>query len=132
MNGRGDEEILDIARGDTAISRHLRDSLKLLKNTNTDPEFGKLVDDVLAGRRSLRDVAFTPQFEPVLNTGVQQFAERYEQLSEEEREELAASGERQLRGDEGGSGHEDRRHDDHDNGDDDGYEWQNFLREESP
>lgn len=128
-NPEKDEPLLDVAHGDPAMSRHVRDSLKVLAERTDDPEFGKLVEDVLRGRRSLRDVAFTPAFERTINPGVAQFAERYEQLSEEEREELAAQGERQLaeqREASEGQPEESATHDDDD--DPDSNEWRDYLR----
>lgn len=123
----GEEPLLDIAHGDPAMSRHLRDSLKVLAERTDDPEFGKLVEDVLRGRRSLRDVAFMPAFERTINPGVEQFAERYEQLSEDEREELAAQGEQHLaeqREAPAGQPEELAEHED----DPDSNEWRDYLR----
>lgn len=88
--------MLDVAGGDPALSRHLRNSLALLRERSDDPEFRRLADDVLAGRRGLRDVATSPVFAEALNPQVERFAERYEQLSEEERAALAEQGEEQF------------------------------------
>jgi hypothetical protein len=90
------EPVLDVARGDAALSRHLRNCLEVLRRRTEDAEFRQLVDDVLAGRRGLREVALSPAFEQVLSPAVEQFAQRYEQLSDAEREQLAADGEQQL------------------------------------
>lgn len=88
--------LLDIARGDGARSHVLRESLKILRDRSSDPEFGKLVDDVLAGRRGLREAAASPLFSQALTPGVQEAAQRYKEMSEEERERLAVEGERRL------------------------------------
>lgn len=88
--------MLDVAGGDPALSRHLRNSLTLLRDRSDDPEFRRLADDVLAGRRGLRDVATSPVFAQALNPQVERFARWYEQLSEAERAALAAQGEEQF------------------------------------
>ncbi|MFD0856795.1 hypothetical protein ACFQ07_31475 [Actinomadura adrarensis] len=49
--------IFDLARGDAALSRELRDGLQRLSNHSDNAEFKDLVDDVLNGRRSLREAA---------------------------------------------------------------------------
>ncbi|MGW6935699.1 hypothetical protein ACWGE0_36970 [Lentzea sp. NPDC054927] len=90
------EPLLDIARGDAARSQVLRESLKILRARSTDPAFGKLVDDVLAGRRGLREAVASPLFNQALTPGVQEAAQRYKDMPEEERARLAAEGERQL------------------------------------
>lgn len=97
MNRPSDEEpMLDIARGDVALSKHLRNSLKLLKDKTDDPEFRRLVDDISSGRRSLREAASSDAFSRVLDPLVQRGAEEYRQLSEQERDELARIGEQQF------------------------------------
>jgi hypothetical protein len=90
------EPLLDIARGDAARSKVLRESLKILRDRSNDPAFGKLVDDVLAGRRGLRDAVASPLFNQALTPGVQEAAQRYQEMPEEERQRLAAEGERRL------------------------------------
>lgn len=96
MSNPEPEPMLDIARGDAALSRHLKNSLTLLRDKVADPEFGKLVDDVVSGRRSLRDTFTSPVFFRALNPLVEQGAEHYRHLSEEEREELGRTGEQQF------------------------------------
>ncbi|MBF9130743.1 hypothetical protein I0C86_17515 [Plantactinospora sp. S1510] len=94
MTRPNDEEpMLDVARGDPALSQHLRNSLKLLRERSDDPEFRRLADDIIAGRRGLRDAATSPVFNRALNPQVERFAQRWEELSDEEKAELAARGE---------------------------------------
>ena len=90
------EPLLDVARGDAAHSHVLRESLKILRDRSPDPAFGKLVDDVLAGRQGLREAVASPLFNQALTPGVQEAASHYKELSEKERERLAAEGERHL------------------------------------
>ncbi|PXY27476.1 hypothetical protein [Prauserella muralis] len=96
MSGSEQEPTLDIARGDVALSKHVKNSLGVLRDKVDDPEFARLVDDVTSGRRSLRDMVHTPAFARVLNPLAEQGAETYRNLSEEEREELARQGEEQF------------------------------------
>lgn len=90
------EQPLDIARGDVALSRHLKNSLDVLKDKVDDPEFGRMVDDIKSGRRSLRDMVQSPAFARALDPLVEQGAATYRSLSEEEREELGRQGEEQF------------------------------------
>ena len=92
MSESGNEPLLDLAHGDAALSRQLRDSLRLLRERSGDPGFRRLVDDVLAGRVSLRDVHHTAAFAAGIDDGVRQFARGWERLSNDERAELAEEG----------------------------------------
>lgn len=96
MSRPDQEPTIDVAGGDPALSRHLRNCLKVLRDRTDNPEFRELADDILAGRRSLREAATSPAFAQALNPQVEQFAQRYEQLSDDERERFAAEGERQF------------------------------------
>ncbi|WP_216209224.1 hypothetical protein [Amycolatopsis aidingensis] len=96
MNQPEPEPALDIARGDAALSKHLKNSLNLLRSKSDDPEFKRLVDDITAGRRSLRDAVTSPVLARELNPLMDQATQHYRNLSEEEREELARTGERQF------------------------------------
>ena len=96
MSSREPEPSLDVARGDVALSKHLKNSLEVLKDKVDDPEFGRLVDDITSGRRSLRDMVTSPVFARALDPLVEQGAETYRNLSEQEREDLGRQGEEQL------------------------------------
>ncbi|MEV4732321.1 hypothetical protein [Saccharopolyspora sp. NPDC049426] len=96
MSNPEQEPVLDIARGDEARSRHLRASLQLLRDRVENPQFRKLVDDVLAGKASLRDVAQTAAFGQAVAPLAQQAINRVNEMSEDEKQELAEEGERQF------------------------------------
>ncbi len=96
MNGQEQEPTLDIARGDAALSKHLKNSLGVLRDKVEDPEFKRLVDDITSGRRSLRDMIDTPVFARALDALVEQGAQTYRDLSDAEREDLARQGEEQF------------------------------------
>jgi hypothetical protein len=86
------EPTLDVAHGDKALSRHLNASLKVLRDRSDNDDFRRVVDDVLNGRASLRDVYNTPAFAAGIEPGVRKFAERWDELSQEERDRLAQEG----------------------------------------
>jgi hypothetical protein len=88
--------MIDIARGDLARSRQLRAALETLRDHSDDRAFKGLVDDVLAGRRGLRDIARTQAFDRAVTPLAQDFGRRYDELSDEEREQLARQGEEEY------------------------------------
>lgn len=59
------DSTLDIAGGDVGLSRHLKDSSRLLAKRSDEPAFSRLIDDVLSGKRSFRE-AYTDR---ALHTG---------------------------------------------------------------
>lgn len=90
------EPMLDVAHGDPARSAFLRAALRRLRESSRDERFRALVDDVLAGRSSLRAAATSDVFNRGIAAWVDEGARRYQELPEEEREELAARGEQEL------------------------------------
>ena len=87
-----DKPTLDVARGDKALSQHLHQSLEILRDRSDSDDFRRVVDDVLNGRASLRDVYNTSAFAAGIEPGVRKFAERWDELSQEERDRLAREG----------------------------------------
>lgn len=87
------EAMMDVARGDRAVSRHLRDSLKLLRDKSEDQDFRRQIDDILAGRMSLREAASTGTFERGIAAPFEAGMQRFQELSEEEKDRMAAQGE---------------------------------------
>ena len=85
-----------VAHGDPALARHLRRSLETLRDRSDDDDFRRLADDVLHGRADLREVYFSPAFAAGIDTGTRQFADRFDQLSREEQQEMADQGRREL------------------------------------
>ncbi|WP_106397960.1 hypothetical protein [Actinocorallia populi] len=88
-----DDPLLGFTRGDVAKAKILRDSLRTLRENSQDPAFRKLMDDVLAGRATLRQATGTQVFDREVTPLVMKTAERMEELSEEDMERLAAEGE---------------------------------------
>jgi hypothetical protein len=91
-----DEPMLDVARGDQARSKFLRASLVKLRDTSGDEQFRSMVDDILSGRRSLREAASSEVFNRGIADKVDEGVRQYEALSDEEKEALAAQGEQQF------------------------------------
>ncbi|GAB2660631.1 hypothetical protein GCM10027068_45870 [Prescottella soli] len=91
-----DDQFRDLAGRDRGVARHLASSLRTLKQHSDDPEFSKLVDDVLSGRTQLRDVFGSDVFARTLDPLIAQSAARYRELDSDTKAELAAEGERQL------------------------------------
>jgi hypothetical protein len=91
-----DQPTMAVAHGDPALARHLRQSLELLRDRSDSQDFCRLVDDVLHGRADLRDVYTTPAFNAGINPRVQEFASRYDELSPEQRREMAEQGRQAL------------------------------------
>jgi hypothetical protein len=90
------EPMLDVAHGDPARSAFLRAALRRLRESSRDERFQALVDDILAGRSSLRAAATSDVFNRSIAAWVDEGARRYQELPEEERDELAARGEQEF------------------------------------
>lgn len=90
------EQPLDIAQGDTGLSRHVINSLRTVARNSDDRAFRALVEDVVSGRRSLREAHTDPAFSRAMDAGVRSFATRWETLSQEEIDALAEQGRQQL------------------------------------
>lgn len=71
-------------------SQELRDALTLLREHSDDDEFRTLIDDVLAGRRSLLDASGTAAFSNVVFAGI---AQKFGQLTDEEKQHLTTQAE---------------------------------------
>ncbi|WP_433660512.1 hypothetical protein ACQPW1_47620 [Nocardia sp. CA-128927] len=90
------EPILDVARGDAAVSRQLSDTLRLLAANTTDPALKDQIGAVLSGKLGVRDFARTDAFTTTLDRVVPAALEQYSAMSEEQRHRLAEEGEAEL------------------------------------
>jgi hypothetical protein len=90
------DPVLDIARGDPAVSKALSSSLKILRDRSDDPAFKTMVDDILAGKKSLREAASSQAFNQGISVKAHAGFEWYRNLSDEERERGAEQGRAQL------------------------------------
>jgi hypothetical protein len=96
MNQPETEPLLDIARGDLARSRVLRASLQILRDSSKDPAFQAMVDEIMAGRKSLREASRSAVFDENVADKAESGARWFRGLSEEERESLSEQGKEQM------------------------------------
>lgn len=92
----GDRPLLPSLETDPAMALQLRKSLQILSDVTPDPSFKKMVADILSGRASLRDVVDSTTFSSVVNPLVIGAVTELSQLSTEEKEALAAQGQRRI------------------------------------
>lgn len=94
---RGQEPMLDLARGDKAVSQHLAESLKVLRDRSEDKDFRRLIDDILNGQMPLRQAAFYSElFDRGIGEPLEEGLRHYDQLSEVERDRMAAEGDAEF------------------------------------
>lgn len=87
-HGLGEGPMIDVARGDPALSRYLRTCLMVLRDQSDDQGFRARADEVLTGRVGLRDMVSDPVFARGLDPGVERFDRWWDGLSDEQRAEL--------------------------------------------
>ncbi|MEU8894398.1 hypothetical protein [Nocardia sp. NPDC048505] len=90
------EVVFDVARGDLGLSRSLKASLEILRSATPDPAIRKQIEEVLAGRASMREFGLSDAFAKVLDGVPKQVFDQAASMSEEERARLAAQGEAEL------------------------------------
>lgn len=90
------EVSFDVAHGDIAVSRQLRRSLETIKSAVTDPDLRKQLDDVLNGRRSMRDFGTSDAFAGIMDSVPAGQLNRALTMPEDQRQALAQAGEQEL------------------------------------
>ncbi|AOS65446.1 hypothetical protein [Actinoalloteichus hymeniacidonis] len=93
--GEAREPMLDIAGGDEARSRRLMRTVKAARDSAADPALRALLEDVVAGKKGLREIAGTEAFGRAAAPAINRFAEIYQNLSDEERAAAEEEGRRQ-------------------------------------
>ncbi|GIG36226.1 hypothetical protein [Cellulomonas pakistanensis] len=88
--------LLGITAGNPGFDRQLRAQLTVLRDRSAGTELGSVLDDVLAGRRSLRDAARTTAFAGAVEPAVAESTAAWARMTSEQRSELAAEGEREM------------------------------------
>lgn len=86
------EFVYDVANGDLGASRHLRKSLDVIRSATTDTDLRKTLDDVIAGRTSMRDFGTSDGFAKMLEQVAGPNLADMFTMSEEERDRLAEQG----------------------------------------
>ena len=80
------QPMIDIARGNVNASRRIRNNLEILQEKSGDPEFKRLIQDVLDGRRSLRGAMREPVFGAEMTPHIDTFNEKWEEVMNEDQE----------------------------------------------
>ncbi|WUH96810.1 hypothetical protein OHR68_24985 [Spirillospora sp. NBC_00431] len=78
--------MMDIARGDQIASARIRANLERLRDASANPEFRRLVEDVLNGRASLREAARGGVFDAELSPHIDTFDQKWEEVMSADQE----------------------------------------------
>ncbi|MFF5037447.1 hypothetical protein [Nocardia salmonicida] len=90
------EPMLDVARGDIAVSRQVSAALRVIATSTHDDALKRQIGEILAGRASVRDLAGAESFNRVLDGVLPAAMQKIAELSEEERDRLAEQGRAEL------------------------------------
>ncbi len=90
------EPLLGVLRDDPALAAQLRKSVQMLADKSPDPAMRGLLLEVLGGQKSLRDVVTTTNFPEVFRPYAEAAVDEAAQMTEDEKEALAAEGRRQI------------------------------------
>ncbi|WP_127947774.1 hypothetical protein [Rhodococcus spongiicola] len=87
---------MSVLRDDPALAAQLRKSVQVLAEKSPDPAMRGMLLEVLAGGRSLRDVVTTTNFAEVFRPYTEAAVAEAAQMTEDEKEALAAEGRRRI------------------------------------
>ncbi|MFQ6228995.1 hypothetical protein [Nocardia sp. NPDC002869] len=90
------EPVHDLARGDLGVSRQLSKALQVIMAGTSDPRLKDQIRAILDGRASARALMHSDAFNVVLDQTMPAAMQQFAEMPEEERQRLAAQGERQL------------------------------------
>lgn len=90
------EPMLDVARGDIAVSRQVSAALRAIATSTRDESLKRQIGEILAGRGSVRDLAGAEAFNRVLDGVLPAEMRKIAELPEEERDRLAEQGRAEL------------------------------------
>lgn len=90
------EPLLDVAGGDPAVSRQLKEALRLLATNSPDPALREQIGAVLDGKLAVRDFVRAEAFNQTLDRVMPAALADYEAMPEEQRQRLAEQGEAEL------------------------------------
>jgi hypothetical protein len=80
--------IMDLVHGDAASARDLRANLAVFARRSGSPRMHRLVSEVLAGRRNVREVLRSKEFNDVGSKRLARVEQGIAQLTDEQRAEL--------------------------------------------
>jgi hypothetical protein len=92
------QPMMDVAGDDAAASRRVRRNLEILQENSSNPEFRDLVQDVLDGRRSLREVAGGSLFTSELTPHMEKFSEKWDETMAPGQEVMPDEAVQELKG----------------------------------
>lgn len=92
------EFIFDVAQGDVGLSRRLRQSLELIRSwpSTARSDMGAKIDDILAGRISLREFGTSELFAELVDLVPAEKIDEFLERPENDHEELARLGQADL------------------------------------
>ena len=90
------DPVLAFTRGDRVEAEQLRRALAAIRDHVDDQRLAARVQEVLAGRGSLRELTRDPGFVRELGRGMDAFARQWSELSPAERAELARRGQEET------------------------------------
>jgi hypothetical protein len=94
----GHDEFLEFTDGDVAAARLLRENLAKLAEQTDDDRLRRDIRATLAGSMDLRDLVRNPLLLEIVDRGVREFEEAWEQLTPEQRQtEIRAGRDRDER-----------------------------------
>ena len=78
------------------LEESLRESLRVLRQQSDDPQLRDRIDDVIAGRASLRDLARSAEFDSLVAPYAERGYQQWDALDAEEREDLTGTASTEL------------------------------------
>lgn len=83
-----DEPLLPSIPAGSPAHKKLAEAMRTLRDNAPDAQTARLYEDILAGRRSARDLVDSPGFAQAADQGLTTYAQQVEELDEQERAEL--------------------------------------------
>lgn len=88
------DPLLGFTHGDRLEAAELRRAFATIGEHHPDPHVARLARQVAEGGRTVREAIRDPAFQQSLSQGIGAFAQRWEEMSGEERREMIAAGTR--------------------------------------
>ncbi|WP_323369655.1 hypothetical protein [Streptomyces alkaliterrae] len=91
-----DSEFMEFTQNDPVAARRMRLTLEKLAEGGAGDTVKEMAQEVLTGRMGLREAVANPTYAEGLISSMQPFKEKWDELSDDQRAELAAEGERMI------------------------------------